>query len=266
MKAYKSDPNSVLNRFTGVYCGEALSGKTHCICTWPNTVVFCFDQDTQTLDHMPDVHVVLVESWAEFEEACLPYIRARAVGRLLKERMGLDEEPLVETIAVDTMSIASSKLANEIQGDRDRLRVQDFGTLLNKLTAATVQMTETAKELEEGQTTYNVLAATHLSPDTDSSGNVLSISPAIMGQFKKVLPRLFGFCFLTEHRVATKIINGNATQVENFVVRTVPPNDLYTCGDRIGGKGDYQRLPPVTGGTYPELMKAWGIKEEEENS
>lgn len=261
MNLYKSDPTATEpGRISGLYLGEAFSGKTHNACTWPNPLVCSFDPDNMTARGMPGVWVLELESWAEFESTVMPYVRARQLGKLIKERANLTEEPLIETLVVDTISVAATKLVQEIQGARDKVAIHDYGTILNKLVATTLQCTETVKARKPGESTYNVIFTTHLTTETDDNGAVIAVRPAIVGQFKGMIARLFGFAFLCEQTVNTVIKNGVATQEERRHVRTVPKSSAYVCGDKLGGKPPFNKLPVTVGGTYPELAEAWGIK------
>ncbi len=263
LKVYRGGDSTGVGRLSGLYMGDALTGKSHCLGTWPNPLVVAFDPDTQTIRNMPGVYVIEVGSWAEFENHIMPYVRNRGLGRLVMDMWEgpgkPTEEPLIETLGVDTISIGSMKLAEELQGAKKRLDIQDFGAFLNKLVATTMQCVETTKESFPGQATYNVIFTAHLNPVNDDTGTLIAVRPAVMGQFKEILPRLFGFSFICQHGIENVLSAGKAMSVERFTVRTVPKSDQYVCGDRIGGKGPYRRLPPVTGGTYPELMEAWGI-------
>lgn len=264
MNLYKSNPTaSEPGRISGLYLGEAFSGKTHNACTWPSPLVCSFDPDNMTARMMPGVWVLELESWSEFEGVVMPYVRNRALGKLVCERvpeMKDKEPPLIETLVVDTISVGATKLAQEMQGTRDKLAIQDYGTILNKLTATTLQCTDTTKARKPGEATYNVIFTSHLTTETDDNGAVIAVRPAIVGQFKGMIARMFGFCFLCEQLVSTSIVNGQAIKVEKRHVYTVPKSNAYVAGDKLGGKPPFKKLPITVGGTYPELVEAWGIK------
>lgn len=258
MNVYKSDPSAnTPGRISGLYLGEAFSGKTHNLCTWPNVLVCSFDPDNMTARSMPGVWVLELESWKEFHDVVLPYVRARSLGKLVKERAGLAEEPLIETLGVDTISVGATKLIQETQGEGS-MDQRKWGLVLNELTATTIQCTDTTKKLGD-KPTYNVIFNSHLSTETDDQGAVLAVRPAIGGAFKNMIARLFGFAFYCEQRVTTSIVKGVSTQVEEHIVRTVPKNATHVGGDKLGGKPPFKKLPLVCGGTYPELCEAWGI-------
>lgn len=254
-------------RVSGTYLGEAFTGKTHNICTWHTNdgvvLLVAFDPDTGTARSMPNVVTVEVESWREFELDVLPYVRARELEKLLKDKAGMSDVK-VDTLGIDTISVGATRCFNEILGTREQSDRKDFGLLLNKLTAACMSCVDMTRQYSEDQRSYHVMFGCHLvSPVAEAAR--LRYSPAIPGQFKDVLPRLGGFAFICKQSVvAGPIKNGQATKERKFYVHTTPPSDAYTCGDRIGGEGKrFKELEPTTGGTYPELMTAWGVPREQ---
>ena len=252
-------------RTSGTYLGEAFGGKTHNICTWHTkdgvVVLIAFDPDTGTAKSMPNTVVIEVESWREFEMDILPYVRQRELEKLLKDKANIDAK--VDTLGVDTISMGSTRCFNEILNGRDADR-KDWGLLLNKLTAAVMACVDTTRQYQDDQRTYNAIFGCHLtSPAAESARN--RFTPAIGGQFKDVLPRLGGFAFVCKQVTkAGPIVGGVPTQVRSFVAHTVPPDEKYVCGDRLGGEGKaYKQLPLLLENpTYTTLMQAWGVPEE----
>jgi len=241
----------VEHRFSGLYQGGAFTGKTHAMCSWPKVALITFDPDDQTAEKMEDVTIVRVDSWGEFASDILPHVMNRSMDELCKKP--------IETIAIDTISIASSKLREEMRGRGGEMRVQDWGTFKDKLTEAAYLLTESTKPTDT-HAGYHILFATHLKEVTGDDGIVLAWRPAIDGQFRELLPRLVSFCFLCEATTETIREAGQpGEQRAVYKVRTVPPNKLYICGDRVGG-GTRKVLPPTTSGLYHDLMAAWGIQ------
>jgi hypothetical protein len=242
------------SKISGLYQGDAFTGKSEYACSWPNVVVLNFDPDSQTAQkHLKArggnvVGIIELDSWNEFSNKVQPHIKSRS----LEELVGGE----VETVVVDTMSIAAQRLADEIQGNKDKLRIQDFGLLLQKLTEATTMLSDTCKPTDS-HPGYNVIITTHLKTVTDDAGNTESIRPAIMGQFRDLLPRLLGFAFLCETKLNSVLVSGQpAKQEAEWYVRTVPPNSKYICGDRIAAAE--KPLPATCSGRYLDLMKLWG--------
>lgn len=269
MRIYKSgDPQPGPFRISGSYMGEAFTGKTHNLATWHTKdgvcLVIAFDPDTGTARSMPNTVVLELESFAEFEKDVMPYVRARELEKLLKVKAGIDAK--VDTLGLDTMSVAATRCQVEIQGTRPQMTQQDWGLLLNKLTATAMQCIDITRQYQEGQATYHCIFTTHLKTETSDGGGVVGYRPAISGQFKDIFPRLGGFSFVCRQATKTSIVKGEATQTRTFYVHTCPPSDLYICGDRIGGEGKlYRPLAATMSGTYPALMEAWGMDPETGN-
>lgn len=270
MRVYKSGTEAPAGPFrvSGNYQGEAFTGKTHDLCTWPDWVMIAFDPDTGTARSMGGGVVIEVESWMEFEKDVLPYVRARELHKLVKAKLGM--EVPVQTLGLDTYSVAAQRLVREINPDPNKqTTMQQWGRLLSTLTDVTMQMIDTTRQYQEDQRTYNVIINAHLTfvGGGEDGNKVVGWRPAIPGQFRDILPRLGGFTFICKQEVTQTLSrqSGKPEAVRTFKVHTAPPSDLYLAGDRIGGAGKlYKPLPPVMGGTYPELMVAWGLDPEAE--
>jgi hypothetical protein len=161
--------------------------------------------------------------------------------------------------------VGAQRCSEEIQGTRDKLRIQDFGRLLSKLTTAVIDCTDATVE-RPGCESYHVVLAAHLKDIYQMRGDervLTGIRPAIDSTFKDLLPRLTSFAFLCETELEPVTSPGKPAYMRTkYVVRTTPPSKLYVCGDRIGG-GRFNTLPPTVGGTYPELCAAWGLTSEQ---
>lgn len=264
MRIYKSnDPSATPSKLSGSYMGEAFTGKTHNLCTWHTkdgiVLLVAFDPDTGTARSMPNVIVVEVESWKEFEVDVMPYVRARELTKLVKDKAGLDAK--VDTLALDTISVGASRCQTEIQGTKPQMTQQDWGLLLNRLTSAAMQCIDTTREYTPGQPTYHCLFSSHLKTETSEGGGVVAYRPAISGQFKDIFPRLGGFSFICRQSITQTLVGGKPVPARAFYVHTCPPTDLYICGDRIGGEGKlYNPLALTMSGTYSALMESWGME------
>jgi hypothetical protein len=261
LRIYNSDNEEGIGKISCLYMGDTHTAKSHYLSTWPHPLVIAFDPDTLTLRKMPGVYILEVESWSEFQTAVFPYIQKRALGKLVQDRLDLPEEPLIETLGIDTISIASEKLALHLQGNKERLTQADFGTFLTKLMEATLACIETTRQTVPNEPTYHCVFTSHMSIYGDE-GQPQVVRPAIKGQFRELLPRLFGCSFLCEHgqRPGKPSAPGKPPELEEFwQIRTSPPDRRFAFGDRIGGGGKYNRLPATTAGDYASLMKAWGM-------
>ena len=266
MRIYKGgDPTETPTRISGSYMGEAFTGKTHNLCTWHTkdgvVLLVAFDPDTGCARSMPNTVVLEVESWKEFEQDVMPYVRARELAKLIKDKAGIDAK--VDTLAIDTISIAATRCQTEIQGTKNQMTQQDWGLLLNRMTATTMQCIDITRQYQEGQPTYHCLFSSHLKTETSDGGGVVGYRPAVAGQFKDIFPRLGGFSFVCKQSITQGLKDGKAVQTRTFYVHTCPPSEMYICGDRIGGEGKlYKPLAPTMLGTYPALMEAWGMDPE----
>lgn len=270
MRIYKgNDPTARPSKLSGSYMGEAFTGKTHNLCTWHTKegviLLIAFDPDTGTARSMPNTVVVEVESFKEFETDVMPYVRARELDKLIKDKAGI--EARVDTLALDTISVAATRCQTEIQGIKPQMTQQDWGLLLNRLTSTTMQCIDITREYTPGQRTYHCLFASHLKTETSEGGGVVGYRPAVSGQFKDIFPRLGGFSFICRQSITQGLVSGKPQQSRTFYVHTCPPTDMYICGDRIGGEGKlYKPLAPTMSGTYPALMEAWGMDPEPPSS
>lgn len=249
---YLSDQATSVQRLSGLYLGHALTGKTEYLCSWPEPALVSFDPDVSTARKHKGVTIIEVSSWQDFEASVLPHIKARTLSTLCGGRP-------IQTVAIDTISVAAMRLSQHIQGRRDKLAIQDYGLLLTKLMDMVLACVGTTQE-ELGKPAYHSLFAAHLTDVTDDSGTLRGVRPAIVGQFKDLLPRLLGFTFLCERVMESVTEPGKPARMESrFQVRTVPPDRFHVCGDRIGG-GRYKVLPPITSGYYTDLIRAWGME------
>jgi hypothetical protein len=241
------------SRISGLYQGDAFTGKTEAVCSWPDVLVVNFDPDSQTAQRNLKsnggnvVGVVELSNWSDYVNKIEPHVKDRSLHELVGEP--------VQTIAIDTISLAAQRLSDEIQGSRDKLRIQDYLLLATKLTSATITLTDATKD-SLGKPAYHVLFTSHMQTDQDDDGVITGYRPAIPGKFRNLLPRLMGFAFICENMLESVREEGKpASSRAVWRVRTVPPTKLHMCGDRIARKD--KRLPAVCSGLYPDLMKAW---------
>jgi hypothetical protein len=253
LKIIRTSEPQPAKRISGLYMGDAYTGKTYNICTWPNLAIACFDPHYDTAAKFPDVSVIELKTWGDFEDKVLPHVKNRNLSKWLGRK--------VNTFAVDTLSVGSQRLSEDLQGTKERLSRPDFGRLLSKLTSAVVDCTD-ATAITDNAESYHVMFTAHTQTITQGEGEamrVIGIRPAIQGQFRDLLPRLTSFAFVCQRTLeSVHQANKPATSVPAYRVLTAAPNDKYICGDRVGG-GRFKTLPPVCAGTYEELMNLWGI-------
>ena len=105
---------------------------------------------------------------------------------------------------------------------------------------------------------YHVLGTVHEMVETDDDGAITSVLPAIGGQSRTQIARMFNTVLIPQtNRSALPLGKLAPLEVERFCW-SVPPDKFRACGDGVGG-GKYQTLPTKVGGTYEELVKAWGM-------
>lgn len=230
---------------TVLYKGNAGTGKTHNILSWPGPIaVAYFDSNLLTLRQAMksgvDVTPYFCKDWNQFANEFVPAVVNREID--------------AKTIAIDTIDPLGIKMQQDIQGSRPRLTQADFGTILNRWIDTFGQLIESTKSI--GDTPgYNFVAAVHLKDViSGDSGNVTRYAPQIMGAFKDTLEQFFDWVLLCEAASKAKTVGGKSEYYKEFIVRTVPPNPLHTC--KGGG------LPAVCGGTYSELMSHAGLNSE----
>jgi hypothetical protein len=256
MKLINSSDPQPNKKISGLYLGDAYTGKSHNLATWPVGLVVCFDPHADTILKFPGWSVAMVETWGEFERDILPHIKNRTVSKLTGRPVG--------TVGVDSMSLGASRLATEVQGRKERLTKPDFGIILSKLSTAVMDMTDSCTP-KEGKESYHTIFTSHLKTVSTGEGEaqrIVGIRPAIVGEFANLFPRLTSFTFICGSRVKQdRQPNQPPTESREYFVHTAPPPPdpkLYVCGNRVGDRS----LPPTLGGTYPELTAAWGIPNE----
>lgn len=252
-----------------LYWGKPKSGKTHCMLTWPKPFGIYWDDNLSTLlkFNVPFVHTNQKGerlTWDDFEKYVLPAIRNRSID--------------AETIVFDSYSYAAQDLRKTMQGNSEKMPIAKWGTIMDRLFAATKDMTEACLPDPSDPTKrcYNFVASVHEQPVLGDDGELVKFKAAIQGQFAEWLPRFFDTVLVTDV-ILEKQLNPQTKQVEQvakYVVHTVSPDKYWIAGDGVGGDlGDKsiefsptmpKKLPSVLSGTYPSLMAAWGINTQTE--
>jgi hypothetical protein len=238
---------------TVLYKGESGKGKTTCAFSWPQPIVSVYSDPNLgvvqgLVEAGADIDLVMVQSWEQFADRFVPM----ASHRLLRAR----------TIVLDSFDFLAEMMWRKIQGTKSKLAIQDFGTGLDLMSTAMRQLVDIVKPLP-GKPAYNLIVTTGIKSDTDDSGAIVKIGPAIMGAFKDRLERYFNTVLLCDSVIGgVTTPDGKITPVAKWFVHTVPPSSHHTCKDSIGGNGSLQKLPVRVGGTYAELCAGWGCDPE----
>lgn len=224
--------------------GPGMSGKTTFAAGFPDPLFVDWDENA-TLDQF-EVNTVGNISWREYKDELVAMASARRLE--------------CKTIVLDTLSLGvSNQLAPHVKGSAAKLRIQDFGTILDELMSTTRSLLEATRPTND-HPGYNVVVCCHDHKETDEGGAVIAIRPAILGQFRDILPRLVDVVLIAEQRLERVTQAGEPSYMEQkYVLHTRPPSGLYVAGDRIGpGRG--KPLPPTLTGGYQELMSSWGLE------
>lgn len=272
-------------RRTVLYQGGPGSGKSHCSLTWPKPLVIYCEENTATLEkftHLEEGRVVFPSDWGDtftsFRNNVVPLIKNRQAHLMLSEydddgALVKEADPgSVETIVIDAVSSLLFDLEREVVQPYAGGKIPHSTTGPKFLYQAEEVMRDIvgAAKPYADKPCYNIICTTHLKDVTDESGNLVKISPAIYGQMKDLLTRWFDTKLLCE---AVKKSGGDVDKPEGGktkekvpirYVYTVSPNNYYSVGDGVGGEGGpYKELEYITGGTYQDLMKAWGVSTED---
>ena len=242
-------------KFNVLYAGAAKSGKTHCIASWPDTFCLYWDENLATIRKFPGVTVVPIPSWQAFETYGIPALQRRCW--FAPNPKNLEETILAPltcgTFANDSLSTMVDLLIKHLEKTYSGFEL--WKMVEAKAMYATRVMVALAKPHRE-LPSMNVLMSCHLRDKEGENGALVKTGLDIAGQSSGKIPRLFDSVFLTQ-RENTKDSQGNTT-VDHFVY-TVNPNRRFDfIGDGVGG-GKFATLPAKTGGTYQELMTAWGV-------
>lgn len=227
-----------------LYKGRPGTGKTHNILSWPGkTILLYFDTNLVTpSDAVADGKLELwrPDNVAQLQNEILPMIRHRELN--------------VENIGIDTLSSLAAQVFHWLEGKRGANQ-HTWGRLKQVLDDVCWSLNSTTAFHKEGLPSYNCVCATHVSDvweGKDEARRVVRANqPAIDGKFQDRAEGFFDNVLLANTKPTTETINGKVTVTgQKFFCYAVAPTTKDTCKS--------QGLPPIVGGTYPELMEAWG--------
>ncbi len=241
--------------------GDAKQGKTHFWCSFPRPIVCLYtDTNTQTADgfisdagegditmlRMPSVgntEKTASDDWSFYSTQFVPAVQNREIE--------------AETIVVDSYSALADTLVRHIKGGGE-MTIPAWGRVLSTHQDRMYALLSATQHVE-GKRNYNIVVTCHLDADTGKSDVILKYFPAIQGAFKKKFNGMFGSVFIMRSEATKETVNDRmvSTGVDHFML-TVPPSDMYNCGDGVGGKAGKAALPPRLENTYEALVKAWG--------
>ena len=274
----KVDASSLIQRFgeeerpPGIICayaGPTMVGKTLYALSWPDSHTFAFGQNDSTHKAvgkgMPYTRPNLIPGHPlNWEQKVLPAIRSRAFD--------------AKTLIFDDFDIYTTFLIMEMWKGAGRDARRDLWTPVLNRVAPEVDAITTTKFpdlIKPDLPYYNIVFTFGEIERTDEAGKVNKIEPTIGGQSKMILLRALDVTLLCSRQVVDKqeqvMVESQGKQImqtqfvkeEKFTVHTVRPNNLRTYGgDRLGGKGRFNKLPPkLDDGFYSTLCDGWGIGE-----
>lgn len=245
------------SRGSVLYTGEYGEGKTACMLSWPKPIVVAyFDRNFDTARRImaefdeSEVRLVFPSSWREWADVFVPAVANRQIE--------------AATIGVDTFSFLTKNILwPDIQGQKPKLAVQDFGTGLARMEGTLDQLVSTTRPIKDPATGavkhpgYHVVGTVHLSDVTNDDGVLLASKPAVMGAFKDSIGAFFDLVLLnrSEVRTRTEKIDGRNQSVseKEFYVYTMSPDRYHFCKAPA-------YLPARMDGRYESLWPAWHPK------
>jgi hypothetical protein len=186
--------------------------------TFPQPIIGCYsDKNMLTVTEAQlrgvDAKFMPVNCWSDWADVFVP----AAMNRTIE----------AATLAVDPIDMLATVMWRELQGTRDKLRIQDFGTGKDRMFNTLADLCSSASHIE-GKRSYNIICTSHISDVTDDSGNLVKTTCQLMGAFKDIVESLFDYVFLCASELKTDIEAGKATKSKRFFAHTIPPTRYHT--------------------------------------
>ena len=224
-------------------------GKTFNLLTFPQPIVGCYsDKNMLTVTEAQlrgvNAKFMPVNNWSDWADVFVP----SAVNRTID----------AATLAVDPIDMLATVMWREIQGTRDKLRIQDFGTGKDRMFNTLADLCSSASHIE-GKRSYNIVCTSHISDVTDDSGSLVKTTCQLMGAFKDIVESLFDYVFLCDYELKTDIVSGKAVKSKRFYSHTIPPNRYHTT--KAPGY-----FPAEMEGSYQGIQEALALNPERRSS
>jgi hypothetical protein len=183
----------------------------------------------------------------KLEQVILPKIRRR--------------EYDVQNVGVDTVSNLAKVIFRWTEGTKGATK-HTWGRLKQVLDNVCWSLNSTVME-KPGKPHYNSLFTSHVKDIREGTGENVRVvragQAAIDGGFVDSIEGFFDNVFITVKEPTSEVIDGRVTVTgERFFCYTTPPTMKDTTKAEVKVEG--VSLPSEVGGTYDELMKAWGIE------
>lgn len=256
-------PVSKDRNFCVMYVGPAQSGKTHCIASWPDPLYLYPDTNLATIDKFK-VPYVAVPDWETFDKHLMPALRRRTWFEENKETNEVVSVPLAyRTVCIDTISALGDLLLEHIT-QKEGLKERNIWDAMAIRFMRTIRDLVSLTGPTDKHPGCHVVVGGHLRDKQNDSGNVIGTALDIAGRSGTQTPKHFDTNLLCRAKLTPSPGQEplTADQREYFIYTGNPSHLIDFLGDRVGGAGT-PTLPPKMGGTYPELMAAWGFPKED---
>ena len=242
--------------FNVMYAGFPKTGKTHCLGSWPDPLVIYTDHNTATI-RKHGVPFVPVRDWPTFKNHIIPALEKRSWFSTRED----GEVELVpfsfRSLVVDTATTLADYLLDYLINTRRLEGYELWGQYLGDFMSAMRTVVSMATPSSDSPS-CNVLVGCHLHDVLNSSGHVAKTQLDISGRSAVHLPKLFDTILLCRSQpVNADKQNPQLVTGAEYFCHTLNPSRFI---EFVGGEGSkYNKLPPKTGGTFAELMAAWGV-------
>lgn len=256
-----------------LYIGPPLTGKTTKMLTWPGVVFIQFDEERSVVDgSRTPIPVISVSDWGDWSGRILPAIKSRQRLQTLVSSIPGFESYTVRTVAIDSFTGMGEMCETHFRSlHTNTMRM--YGDKLVALRQTKDDLFSICRPSASG-TPLNLIGAVHERALTRSVKNakgefeeiIEAIIPSITGQF--------GERFLEYWAVILWCMKEVPAAADGELLKNKPvsyfcrtdPIDAHRSGvDRLGG-GRLPRLPPRVSGSYPDLMKHWGLTQSSESA
>jgi hypothetical protein len=240
------------DKLSVLYRGPEKSGKTHAMASFPKPLVFFCDRNLSTLRKFRGVDYIILEDYGEYHRNWLPALR-----------MGTRPELAdYETIGVDSLTTLF-RMCRSYAEDLGYKGFDLWGYILKTFIDDLDVLLSLSKATRGSKPTYHIVCTIHEEDVLNAENRLEKVALAVQGKSQGQIAPLFDSVFCTS--AVTKKTGSPPTLETEYVIHTKPPDRYHPCGDGIGGGGGkYNELPSRMDGTYPSLIKAWGMEEEEE--
>ncbi len=232
-----------------LYRGQEKTGKTFNMATFPKPFFIYADKNISTIRKFPNLDYSPLENYGQWHDQLLPELLAGTETWL----------KAYDTLAIDSLS-ALFRMCKAWGEYKNYKGFDLWGYVLTTFVGDLELYLSLGKAAgREGKPTYHTVASVHEQEIMDDAGALLRIGLAIQGQSAGQVAPLFDSVFCTESTTKKKMTPGQPPETAaEYFIYTVSPDRFRKCGDGIGG-GKYKTLPTKMQGTYPDLMKAWGM-------